>query len=108
MCYNAKGVGRMWGDTGTLPECEMTPGHIALGRVELELVGLPGKAITQDAIMSPVRWPCNRLVALRGDPRMLLLQSPDPLLPHVIVIYLLLLSLTLHHCHVFYYRRMSS
>ena len=37
------GLGRMPGDAGALPECS------TLGRVELELVGLPGKALAQDA-----------------------------------------------------------
>ena len=49
---------RMSSDAGALPEYEvntlMTPDHTssrctALGRVELELVDLPGKALTQDA-----------------------------------------------------------
>ena len=47
-----RGVGRMPGDAVALPECEVqTPPSwcAALGTVEPELVGLPGKALTRDA-----------------------------------------------------------
>ena len=53
-----EGVVRMPGDAGALPECEVkTHGHpmtppslcVTLGRVESELVCLPGKILAQDA-----------------------------------------------------------
>ena len=58
MLRNPKGVDPMSKDAGALPECylkiQMTRdpiafGSTALGRVESELVGLPGKALIWDA-----------------------------------------------------------
>ena len=40
-----------------------------LGRVEPELVGLPGKALHGRHEKAPVRCPCSRLAALHGAPR---------------------------------------
>ena len=40
-----------------------------LGRVESELVGLPGKALHGRHEKAPARCPCSRLAALHGAPR---------------------------------------
>ena len=54
----SQGVGRASGDAEAFPECEVNTlitliappsRRSALGRVELELVGLHGKALTRDA-----------------------------------------------------------
>ena len=74
----SKGFGRISGDAGALPECvwhPITPSSkcARLGRVESELVGLPGNTGRYEK--TPVCCPRSLLAALHGAARTQMLVS---------------------------------